>query len=255
MYTSHRPEPQQIAVASIIVPSVAALVIPAALSPDGEVSRVIGTLLQNLAAIETIVLLAAVACCIYLIVDRLRLRRAFRLLEHKAQRDGLTGLLHAGAFHEILRVEAQRANRYDRDLSVIIMDMNDFKQINDRFGHPTGDRALQFVSSVLVNTLREVDVIARIGGDEFAVLLPETAADQAELVAERLRTCLTTRLPNSDCSISVSVGVTSWVPGITDQALYSAADACLYSDKRARKHLASTRVAHAEPATEIARAA
>lgn len=170
--------------------------------------------------------------CIALALDRLRLTWRVSRLEQQARRDGLTGLLHAGAFAECLRLEVQRANRYERQVSMLLLDLNEFKLLNDRYGHPAGDRALEFVAATLRSTLREPDIVARIGGDEFAVLLPETDLPQAEQVADRLRSLLATRVPGPECEIGVSVGVAAWVPDITDRALYCAADAALYADKR-----------------------
>ncbi len=166
--------------------------------------------------------------------DRFRLNRRLRRLEAAARCDGLTGLLHAGAFASRLEAEINRASRYDRRVSLLLLDLDDFKLLNDRYGHPAGDRALRFVASSLRGALRETDVIARIGGDEFAVLLPETDWQPAEQVAERLRGLLCAPVPGDEFEIGVSIGVATWSPSLTSHALYTAADSALYAEKRGR---------------------
>lgn len=110
----------------------------------------------------------------------------FRLVKSLAEKDSLTLLYNHGAFHEKLAIELERANRYIRPVAVIMLDLDHFKEINDRYGHTTGDRVLSLVAGVLGAHLRKTDIAARYGGDEFAVILPETDLSSAAVIAERI---------------------------------------------------------------------
>jgi len=110
----------------------------------------------------------------------------FGLVKSLAEKDSLTLLYNHGSFHEKLAIELERANRYVRSMAVIILDLDHFKEINDRFGHTTGDRVLTLVAGTLGAHLRKTDIAARYGGDEFAVILPETDLSSAAVIAERI---------------------------------------------------------------------
>ena len=110
----------------------------------------------------------------------------FGLVKSLAEKDSLTLLYNHGAFHEKLAIELERANRYVRPMAVIMLDLDSFKGINDRYGHTTGDRVLALVAGVLGAHLRKTDIAARYGGDEFAVILPETDLSSAAVIAERI---------------------------------------------------------------------
>jgi GGDEF domain-containing protein len=99
---------------------------------------------------------------------------ASRRLERQADADPLTGLANHRAFHDRLRTEVERAQRYGRPLSLACLDVDGFKDVNDQFGHPAGDKVLREVAARLTTVARTADLVARIGGDEFAILLPET---------------------------------------------------------------------------------
>src|SRR4030042_3899598 len=109
----------------------------------------------------------------------------FGLVKSLAEKDSLTLLYNHGSFHEKLAIELERANRYVRSMAVIILDLDHFKEINDRYGHTTGDRVLTLVAGALGAQLRKTDIAARYGGDEFAVILPETDLSSATGIAER----------------------------------------------------------------------
>ncbi|MCA1905263.1 MAG: GGDEF domain-containing protein [Desulfarculus sp.] len=114
-------------------------------------------------------------------------RRVKEELQHLASTDGLTGLLNRRKFLELAEVEFRRHQLYGHPLAVIIADLDHFKRINDRFGHLTGDLALQGFSRHLAKCVRELDLLGRIGGEEFGLVLPNTDAEQARQVAERIR--------------------------------------------------------------------
>jgi len=135
-------------------------------------------------------------------------------LRSLAYRDSLTDLYNHRYFHEQLSHEVERAARYNRPLSVILMDLDNFKQINDNHGHLTGDRLLALVGQVIKNYVRSADVAARYGGDEFAILLPDTSLEAAEATARKLAQAVATGRtysgPLSDgLPVSVSYGVAS----------------------------------------------
>lgn len=110
----------------------------------------------------------------------------FGVVKSLAEKDSLTLLYNHGSFHEKLAIELERANRYVRPMAVIILDLDHFKEINDRYGHTTGDRVLALVAGALGAHLRKTDIAARYGGDEFAVILPETDLSSAAVIAERI---------------------------------------------------------------------
>ncbi|MCJ7779976.1 MAG: GGDEF domain-containing protein, partial [Acidimicrobiia bacterium] len=118
------------------------------------------------------------------------LRRAARLQEELAGRDALTGLANLRRFTEAAELEVSRAKRYGHAISVAYLDLDDFKAVNDRFGHQGGDSLLQAVASTIAGRVRLSDTVGRLGGDEFALLMPETSADAATVVVEKLREAL-----------------------------------------------------------------
>jgi diguanylate cyclase (GGDEF)-like protein len=115
------------------------------------------------------------------------LRFQYHELEKLSGQDYLTGLANRRYFEQQLKLELERACRLNHSSTVLLLDIDDFKLINDKFGHLEGDKALKNLALVLNNTLREVDLPARFGGEEFIVLLPETTIKQARIVAEKIR--------------------------------------------------------------------
>ncbi|MCP4663186.1 MAG: diguanylate cyclase [bacterium] len=169
----------------------------------------------------------------------LRIRRAFDH-EHArrlANTDGLTGLYNHRYLQERLRQEVERAQRYQRSLSLVMADLDHFKIYNDTYGHPRGDEALIEVAHILRRVSRSSDVVARYGGEEFTLLLPETSARHAEVVATRARE----RVAKLEFSwerfgaagLTLSLGIASFCPSWnTKETLIEAADAALYEAKR-----------------------
>lgn len=167
------------------------------------------------------------------------LRAANRRLAEQASRDPLTRIYNRGYFLEVLEREIARAIRYGDELSVLMIDQDGFKLINDRLGHAVGDMLLIEVSRTLRSGLRDGDVLARYGGDEFVILLPNTDAESAMQVAERLRSDVWERGygPDGTVKAKICIGVASSgdVPRGTKKptdAMLSLADKALYKAKR-----------------------
>lgn len=166
--------------------------------------------------------------------------RLFERLRQMAITDGLTGLLNLRHFEELAGREMQRAARFKKNLSLIMMDIDHFKSVNDQFGHQAGDLALQHFADICRQALRKIDIIARIGGEEFAILLPETTLEGAMLVAERLRENIAStpaELAEGKVNMTCSLGVADLQasPGDLKQ-LMKCADKALYEAKRAGRN-------------------
>lgn len=154
--------------------------------------------------------------------------------EHLAQRDSLTGLYNRRAFFDLSRGTWSQTHRSIRPLSVLILDIDHFKQINDRYGHEGGDKLLSSVSHLLTATCRMGDVLARWGGEEFVILLPETDLEQARLFAERVRQVIgeTGHVTAQEIiRCTVSIGVAVYGDDVDLDALIARADARLYEAK------------------------
>jgi diguanylate cyclase (GGDEF)-like protein len=164
------------------------------------------------------------------------LRQVLQEVQKMAVTDSLTGLLNRRHFFELAEHELRRAKRYARPLSIIMLDVDHFKQINDTYGHAVGDRVLHEVAQVCLSETRSVDVLGRYGGEEFTIMLPECEARAAREVAERLRqriAGLSVDTAEGSVHVTASLGVASLTdPSMTLDALLSAADAALYSAKR-----------------------
>lgn len=153
-----------------------------------------------------------------------------------ATSDQLTGVANRRALYEAAELEFARHARLPRDISLLLLDIDHFKAINDSYGHPVGDQVIRNLASVMLHSVRSVDTVARLGGEEFAVLLPSTGTDVAVKVAERIRRNVAAQQVASGegpVSYRVSVGVAQASPEIADiGALIMAADQALYEAKR-----------------------
>jgi diguanylate cyclase (GGDEF)-like protein len=149
-----------------------------------------------------------------------------------AETDALTGLYNQRYFHETLRREVLRAQRYERNLALIVFDVDDFKAINDQIGHLAGDRVLAQAADRLREAVRSVDVAARIGGDEFAVILPESSSEDADQLYRRVQSSMrgTTLGPDAD-RLRLSAGIAELQHGDTAAGLFERADGALYRAK------------------------
>ena len=183
------------------------------------------------------------------------LRRSFQLAhelrianetnERLARTDELTAMKNRRAFYELAQQAFEQAERYDRPLSLISLDIDHFKKINDTWGHGAGDAALRAIARVITNSGRMTDIAGRIGGEEFAILLPETTAEAAAVHAERLRqeaADTTVMHDGAEIRFTCSLGVASHDPMvITLDMLMARADAALYDAKQGGRN----RVSHA----------
>jgi diguanylate cyclase (GGDEF)-like protein len=161
-------------------------------------------------------------------------------LEILATTDPLTRLLNRRHFETLARAEWARFQRYGRPLSILALDVDHFKSINDRFGHDAGDLVLKAIADLCRETKRQPDVLARIGGEEFVVLLPETDESAAEIAAERLRGTIEHAegiLPGQNLKVTVSVGIAEGRLSMPSyEAMLKRADEAMYEAKRSGRN-------------------
>jgi diguanylate cyclase (GGDEF)-like protein len=170
----------------------------------------------------------------------------FDQVKSMAIRDALTGLYNYGYFKEALHYEVEKSRRYEMPLSLLFLDIDDFKRINDTLGHVKGDKILRQVGAILKKGSRQADLLCRYGGDEFVVLLSQTPPDQAMVLAERLRQGIARSAMNRQeqrCKVTVSIGVAGLKPEMSTEDLIKEADTAHYQAKQAGKN----RVAGPEP--------
>jgi diguanylate cyclase (GGDEF)-like protein len=168
--------------------------------------------------------------------------RLHEIVQHQAITDELTGLVNRRRFLAALDAEILRARRLGGPLSVVLVDLDDFKRINDRFGHPVGDTVLLAFADLMRAHVREVDVAGRLGGEEFSILLPETDLAGAAAGAERLRHALAEQsleLEGRTLEVTASFGVAELSSGQSGDELLRAADAALYRAKEQGKNRVS----------------
>ncbi|MBD9512430.1 GGDEF domain-containing protein [Pseudomonas sp. PDM22] len=168
--------------------------------------------------------------------QRLELEEKNRQLEYLAGHDPLTGLFNRRQFDQLVGMELSRAARQPAPISLLMVDLDHFKFINDRYGHPLGDEVIRHTASLLRNYTRTGDSVARLGGEEFLLLLPDTSQPQARVIAEKVRRLLEeTPLPMKDglLYLTASFGIACLEAGIpgTYEGLYAAADKALYKAK------------------------
>lgn len=164
-------------------------------------------------------------------------QQASDVLNELSLTDGLTGLFNHRYLQERLQIETERAQRYETPLAVLMIDIDDFKRLNDHFGHTYGDQALRHVAGILMDSVRKIDVAGRYGGEEFLVILPQTGMVTAFDVAERIRKSVAESSARDEndgaAAFTVTIGLASWPhPDIKSKAaLLQAADKAMYDGK------------------------
>ena len=161
--------------------------------------------------------------------------RRFREARQLADLDALTGLHNRRYFHETLAREVARAHRYNRTLALVVFDLDDFKAINDRIGHLAGDAVLAEASERVREVVRSADVACRVGGDEFAVILPESSITDADQLYTRLEHAVSARPVGQAGRLHLSAGVTELRPEDDAVSFFERADEALYRAKGAGK--------------------
>lgn len=157
--------------------------------------------------------------------------------EKLARTDFLTGSANGRAFYEISEREISRSRRYGHPFTIAYIDVDDFKLINDLFGHLAGDELLRTVARTIRESLRTTDTIARMGGDEFVVLLPETGPEQAEVVSRKIRENLLAEMQRNDWPVTVSIGAVTYrqTPNSAKE-MVKRADDLMYTGKKRGKN-------------------
>lgn len=184
---------------------------------------------------NSVMRLAVFAVVAYLVAS---LRSAFDWERYRARTDSLTKVVNRRHFLEILDTENKR--RYGRErhpFSIAFIDVDDFKRLNDDFGHHIGDQALSLIATVLEENVRDLDVVGRLGGDEFAILLPETDAEDAQTISARFLRAVTRAVHQREWPIGLSVGMVTVEGGnINVDRILQLADAMMYQAKSAGKN-------------------
>ncbi len=162
------------------------------------------------------------------ITDRKRMERELVFL---ASHDPLTGAFNRREFERILELELRKADRYNEPLSLIIFDVDNFKKINDKFGHDVGDKVLIFISSLVPRVIREIDTFARWGGEEFVILLPHTLLSGARETAEKIRRAMRVITEEGIPKFTASFGITVYRKGEGKNGFLKRADRAMYSAK------------------------
>lgn len=165
--------------------------------------------------------------------------KLFEKIQYQARTDGLTGLVNHRTFYDILEREQNRAQRYGGQVSIIMADIDNLKPINDNYGHRAGDYAIRYVSRKITECIREIDIAARYGGDEFSVILPNTSLADALVVSQRMVKEISQspiNWENNYLNVSVSIGVGQYDASSCPQDIARSADEALYCAKQAGKN-------------------
>lgn len=165
------------------------------------------------------------------------LNNAYRREASLARTDRIAKTANNRFFHEVTTAEVSRSKRYGHPISAVYLDLDNFKSVNDRFGHRTGDELLRRVAETIDENIRDSDVVARIGGDEFAILLPETGKDAADAVITKVHQSLLATMKQKNWPVTFSVGAVTFLhaPDSANEILEKADD-LMYSVKRSGKN-------------------
>lgn len=171
------------------------------------------------------------------LTDITELKEKSNLLEYQASHDSLTGLNNRNKFKEIYGKEIRRGFRYKNDLSLIIFDLDFFKNINDTYGHQIGDEVLKDISQVVLGNVREHDIVVRWGGEEFLILLPETSLEGSLNVAQKIRMAIEDKeFSSKNLKLTASFGIASLKDGDDESTLLERTDEALYEAKKSGRN-------------------
>jgi len=170
----------------------------------------------------------------YLLVT---LEKMWAVQKHIANTDYLTGIANSRSFHQLSDMEFTRAHRYKHPLTIAYIDVDDFKKINDLFGHSTGDNVLKLVAQTIKKNIRSIDLLGRLGGDEFCLLLPETGYESSQAVLQKLRRVLLESMEEARWSVTFSIGALTYttLPDNIDDIIIKA-DHLMYTVKNSGKN-------------------
>lgn len=181
--------------------------------------------------------------------------RMMQKLQKLATTDGLTKLYNSRSFYTQLELEVDRYNRYKHPLSLLLLDIDNFKEFNDTFGHLEGDKVLVRFSQIIKSCLRINDSAYRYGGEEFTVILPETNGEEAKTVAQRIRASLESEnfkpIPDKHAKITISIGVTQYFPKEELSAFIRRADKAMYLSKKNGRNRVSVLLAEPPQKSEM----
>jgi diguanylate cyclase (GGDEF)-like protein len=170
-------------------------------------------------------------------------KKLLQLSEDLSRTDSLTNIGNSRYFYEICENEVHRSTRYSRTLTLIYLDIDNFKPVNDSLGHLKGNELLKLVAEIISNTIRKTDYAARLGGDEFVILLPEINVDQAQMALNRLSKALSESAKTNNFPVTFSFGMATFLnpPGSVDE-LINTADSLMYKSKKSGKNQIHTGV-------------
>lgn len=187
--------------------------------------------LQNITQINVLLIIA------YVLTIQMILRNALKSEKDFARMDPLTGLLNIRAFTETMKSEIHRAGRYNYPIAIVYIDLDNFKEVNDRYGHSVGNSVLKTVAGIIKDSVRKTDIIARLGGDEFAILFPETNNELADKIVLKVHSRLNHSMEEQKWPVTSSIGLVSYahVSDSSDHILKEA-DQLMYKAKNEGKN-------------------
>jgi diguanylate cyclase (GGDEF)-like protein len=183
---------------------------------------------------NTIIILGFFIIVTYLLAS---LRTSLEHTKELASTDYLTGAVNSRVFYDLLQTEINRSQRYKNPFTIAYIDLDNFKTVNDDFGHNIGDQVLRFVVNQVIKHLRKTDVVARLGGDEFALLLPETNQESAKIVLSKLQCDILAGMQQNNWQVTLSIGVLTCIdaPHAAEEVI-KIVDDLMYSVKRGSKN-------------------